>query len=112
MGSEQAVGVQANSSVFDFSTRPIVQAVTVLAVGDIYRASDRQVNQPYSSVTLLVSIEEAAKLIFARDFFNVNMTLALRGEEDLAVDPNVPSVGVGTVDFDAIGNTPPAGAGN
>lgn len=106
MGSKEAAGPQTNAELFEVSTRPIVQAARVLAVGDDYIASERQKRDPYSSVTLLVTMEEAAKIIFAKDFFNVNMTLILRGENDLAVDKELPEVGVGTVGFDSIGNSP------
>jgi len=99
-----AAGPQANLQLYEMSTRPVVQAVTVLAVGDKHNRTQRQVTEPYSSVTLLVSMEEAAKLIFARDFFNANMTLVLRGESDTEVDTSVPSVGVNTLDFNKIGN--------
>lgn len=106
MGSEEADVTQLNAELVTFSTRPVVQAVKVLAVGDQHRPVDRQITEPYSSVTLLVSMEEAAKLVFARDFFNVNMTLVLRGENDTQVDVAIPSVGINTQDFDAIGNQP------
>ncbi len=108
MGSDEAADMQSNADLFRLSTRPVVQAVQVLAVGNIDRPTDRQVTEPYSSVTLLVSMEEAAKLVFARDFFNVNMTLALRGENDTQIDTEIPSVGIDTQDFDAIGNKPTA----
>ncbi|MDB4261618.1 Flp pilus assembly protein CpaB [bacterium] len=90
----------------DVSTRPILQAVRVLAVGEQYRRSSRQLMDAYSSVTLLVSMEEAAKLIFARDFLSANMTLILRGEGDDSVQSRLPEVGVETLDFDRIGNSP------
>lgn len=106
LGAEEASRPQINGSMFEVSTRPVVQAARVLAVGDQYRRSARQITEPYSSVTLLVSMEEAAKLIFARDFFGANMTLVLRGEGDVAVDPSIPSVGVNTAAFDQIGNNP------
>jgi pilus assembly protein CpaB len=108
MGTDVASELQLNEAMLDLSTRPVVQSVKVLAVGDKYRASDRQRTEPYSSVTLLVTMEEAAKLIFARDFFNARMTLVLRGENDNRVDPEIPSVGIDTQDFDAIGNQPAA----
>ena len=106
LGDSQSAttGPQANMQLYEMSTRPVVQAVSVLAVGDNYNRTQRQVTEPYSSVTLLVSMEEAAKLIFARDFFNANMTLVLRGENDTDVDESVPSVGVNTLDFNRIGN--------
>ena len=44
--------------------------------------SERQKLEPYGSVTLLVSMEEAAKLIFARDYYNVKLTLILRSKDD------------------------------
>lgn len=106
LGDELAAGPQVNNQLFDVSTRPVVQAASVLAVGDSYVRSQRQVTQPYSSVTLLVSMEEAAKLIFARDFFGANMTLVLRGEGDESIDDSIPSVGVTTMDFNRIGNQP------
>jgi pilus assembly protein CpaB len=106
LGSDQAEGLQENASLFEISTRPVVQAAKVLAVGDQHRASDRQMTVPYSSVTLLVSMEEAAKLIFARDFFGANMSLVLRGEGDTTIDSSIPSVGVNTLEFDQIGNSP------
>jgi pilus assembly protein CpaB len=104
LGGEAAGTPQVNASMFEMSTRPVVQAARVLAVGDAHRRSDRQITTPYSSVTLLVSMEEAAKLIFARDFFGANMTLVLRGEGDVEVDPEIPRVGVNTSEFDQIGN--------
>lgn len=88
------------------STKPILQAVEVLAVGDSYRPAQRQRLEPYSSVTLLVSMEEAAKLIFARDFYSSTMTLVLRGKDDTNVLPEPLSVGVDTDNFDDIGNEP------
>lgn len=110
MGAEDPTGrgPQQNIDLFKISTRPIVQAARVLAVGDDYRRSERQQREPYASVTLLVSMEEAAKLIFARDFFSVRMTLVLRGEGDTVVDQTVPEVGIQTLDFDSIGNRPAA----
>ena len=110
MGGEKAAAPQQNAELFNVSTRPIVQAARVLAVGGDYRRSDRQERGPYSSVTLLVSMEEAAKLIFARDYFGVRMTLVLRGEDDTAVTEEIPEVGINTRNFDNIGNAPPASA--
>jgi pilus assembly protein CpaB len=104
IGSPNAAGPQLNADLNEMSTRPVVQAVTVLAVGENYSRTDRQLSEPYSSVTLLVSMEEAAKLVFAREFFGVEMTLALRGEDDRTVDTSVPSIGVNTLDFNRIGN--------
>jgi len=110
LGSSDAPGPQVNAEMFELSTRAVVQAVPVLAVGNKHRASDRQTQEPYSSVTLLVTMEEAAKLIFARDFFGANMTLVLRGEDDTEVNPAAPSVGVNTADFNKIGNEPASSA--
>jgi pilus assembly protein CpaB len=106
-GSEQLPGggPQTNTAFADISTRPIVQAVRVLAVGGQHRRSERQVLEPYSSVTLLVSMEEAAKLVFARDLMAANMTLVLRGEGDTSVAEQLPRVGMDTLDFDSIGNS-------
>ncbi|MFK7976729.1 MAG: Flp pilus assembly protein CpaB [Halioglobus sp.] len=88
------------------STRPLVQAVQVLAVGSEYRASERQSLDPYASVTLLVDMEEAAKLIFAQDYYEVDFTLILRGKDDTDIANNLPEVGIGTHNFDDIGNVP------
>jgi pilus assembly protein CpaB len=106
MGNKEAAGPQSNAELFDVSTRPIVQAARVLAVGGDYIASERQKRNSYSSVTLLVSMDEAAKLVFAKDYFNVNMTLLLRGENDESVERELPEVGIGTEGFDSIGNSP------
>jgi Flp pilus assembly protein CpaB len=107
-GDETSSGPQENAALFDISTRPIVQATRVLAVGSQYRRSERQAVEPYSSVTLLVSMAEAAKLIFARDFMNATMTLVLRSVTDSQIEPELPRVGVDTLEFDQIGNTPTA----
>ncbi|HNP34699.1 MAG TPA: Flp pilus assembly protein CpaB [Woeseiaceae bacterium] len=104
IGSPNAAGPQSNAALNEMSTRPVVQAVSVLAVGENYSREERQRNEPYSSVTLLVSMEEAAKLVFAREFFGVEMTLVLRGEGDTAIDTSVPSIGVDTLNFNRIGN--------
>jgi pilus assembly protein CpaB len=106
MGAPTGAGPQRNLEMNEMSTRPIVQAVQVLAVGDSYTRTGRQITEPYSSVTLLVTMEEAAKLIFARDFFGVDMTLVLRGENDATIDPSMPSIGVDTTNFNQIGNQP------
>ena len=50
------------------TTRPVLEGVSVLAVGAEYRRSEIQKNEAYGTVTLLVSMEEAATLIFVRDF--------------------------------------------
>lgn len=88
------------------STRPILQAVEVLAVGSEYRPSERQNMEPYGSVTLLVDIEEAAKLVFAQDYYDANITLILRSKDDTDVASKLPEVGVGSRNFDSIGNRP------
>lgn len=106
LGNQQSAESRINNKAFDVSTRPILQAVQVLAVGEQHRRSDRQLNEPYSSVTLLVTMEQAAKLIFARDFFGVSMTLVLRGEGDIEIGQDIPGVGIGTANFDQIGNSP------
>lgn len=99
-----AEGEQA--ALAQVSTRPILQAVEVLAVGSEYRPSERQKLEPYGSVTLLVTIDEAAKLIFARDYYSVKLTLILRSKDDTDVASQLPAVGVGTDNFDDIGNEP------
>ena len=88
------------------STRPILQAVEVLAVGSEYRASERHNMEPYGSVTLLVDSEEAAKLIFAQDYYDANITLLLRSKDDTDIASRMPEVGVRSGNFDSIGNRP------
>jgi pilus assembly protein CpaB len=110
MGTFSALDDSAQQAQADVlpqvSTRPILQAVEVLAVGSEYRPSERQKLEPYGSVTLLVSMEEAAKLIFARDYYNVKLTLILRSKDDTDIASQLPAVGVGTDNFDTIGNEP------
>jgi pilus assembly protein CpaB len=88
------------------STRPILQAVPVLAVGSEYRPSERQHLEPYGSVTLLTDIDEAAKLIFAQDYYGVKITLILRSKDDTEIASQLPRVGVSSGNFDDIGNEP------
>lgn len=108
MGDAQGAltGPQENQALLEMSTRPVVQAARILAVGENYNRTQRQSTEPYSSVTLLVTMEEAAKLIFARDFFGANMTLLLRGENDTVVEETLPRVGVDSLNFNEIGNEP------
>lgn len=98
--------IPGNLPVPKVSTRPILQAVEVLAVGSEYRASERQQLEPYGSVTLLVSTDEAAKLIFARDYYNVKLTLILRSKDDTDISSQLPEVGISTRNFEEIGNKP------
>ena len=63
------------------TTRPVLEGVSVLAVGAEYRRSEIQKNEAYGTVTLLVSMEEAATLIFVRDFYKAALTLILRSNE-------------------------------
>ena len=102
---------QSNEAMADISTRPILQAVRVLAVGEQYRPGSRQIVEPYASVTLLVTMEEAAKVIFAQDFYAVRLTLVLRGEGDDQVQGDITRVGIQTLEFDQIGNAPVKKAG-
>ncbi|MEC8159031.1 MAG: Flp pilus assembly protein CpaB [Pseudomonadota bacterium] len=64
------------------TTRPVLEGVSVLAVGAEYRRSEIQKNEAYGTVTLLVSMEEAATLIYMRDFYKATLTLILRSKED------------------------------
>lgn len=66
------------------TTRPVLEGVSVLAVGAEYRRSEIQKNEAYSTVTLLVSMEEAATLIYMKDFYKATLTLILRSKEDAA----------------------------
>jgi Flp pilus assembly protein CpaB len=88
------------------STRPILQAAEVLAVGGDYRRSERQQRASYGTVTLLVTMEEAAKLIFAQDYYSVTMTLVLRSSNDAVVSEELTTISVDTRNFDEIGNEP------
>jgi pilus assembly protein CpaB len=86
------------------TTRSILEAVSVLAVGAEYRRSEIQQNDAYGTVTLLVSMEEAAKLIFARDFYRAELTLILRSKEEEGESVSGSSkVKVGAENFDTIG---------
>lgn len=103
-GNTLAAEDQTNETMADISTRPILQAVRVLAVGEQYRPGSRQMMEPYASVTLLVTMEEAAKVIFAQDFYAVRLTLVLRGEGDERVEEDITRVGIRTLEFEQIGN--------
>jgi len=100
---EHASGLASQEELLT-STRPILQAVEVLATGDRYRPVEAQRQQSYSTVTLLVTMEEAAKLIFAKDYYGVAFTLILRSRDDLDVPADLPRIGVDTGNFEQIGN--------
>jgi len=85
------------------TTRSILDAVSVLAVGAEYRRSEIQKNDAYGTVTLLVTMEEAAKLIFARDFYRAELTLILRSKEDEQGSSGSSKVKVGAENFDTVG---------
>ncbi len=84
--------------------KPIVQAIPVLAVGGRYRRADPGLRSSFSSVTLLVTLKEAQKLAYVRDVLQADMTLILRGPEDTEREPQIRPLGLGSPDFDQIGN--------
>lgn len=76
-------------------TKPILTGVRVLAVGGEYSdTSDQTFVQrgQYSTVTLEVTVEEAERIIFARDQLRANMTLLLRNPKDQNETPATPVV--------------------
>lgn len=76
-------------------TRPVLTGIRVLAVGGEYSESLSQGSSQrgrYGTVTLAVSMEQAEKLIFARDQMRATMTLLLRNPKDLAVPAATPVI--------------------
>lgn len=76
--------VEASPKV-GLETRPLLQAVRVLAVGRRFRRDAPTIGRSdgsYSAVTLLVSLEDAQKLVYARDILQSPMTLVLRSTQD------------------------------
>jgi pilus assembly protein CpaB len=66
-------------------TKPLLTGVRVLAVGGEYGDTPEQTfaqRGQYSTVTLEVTMEEAERLVFARDQMRANMTLLLRNPKD------------------------------
>ena len=96
-------GVSLNSAGLPVS-KTLLQAARVLAVGGRYRRSDVGPRDSYSSVALLVTLEEAQKLSFAIDVLGAEMTLVLRSPDDNEINAEVRSVGMESPDFDRIGN--------
>jgi len=71
-------------------TKPLLGGVRVLAVGGEYSDTSNQAfvqRGQYATVTLEVTMEEAEKLIYARDQMKANMTLLLRNPRDQAPTP-------------------------
>jgi pilus assembly protein CpaB len=97
LGAGQAGGLE---------TRPLLQSVRVLAVGRRTRRSapTGRGDGSYSAVTLLVSLEEAQKLTYARDVLKSPMTLALRSPRDPKKQEAATAVTLGSPTFDRIGN--------
>lgn len=87
-------------------TRPLLQGVEVLAVGRRNRPSDRVLRgeATYGAVTLLVSMEEAQKLVYARDVLGSPMTLVLRSPEDEERETPTRPLSLDSPEFDRIGN--------
>lgn len=98
------------------SAKPVLQAVTVLAVGTRYRRGEamRPATEPYPTVTLLVSLEEAEKLTVIRDSGGggggkAKFTLLLRNRQDTERVQGIRGVSFGGPDFDSIGNEKASG---
>ena len=94
------------SSGGGLETRPLLQAVKVLAVGRRTRreAPAGRSDGAYTAVTLLVTLDEAQKLTHARDILKSPMTLALRSPRDKQKQEAVAGVAYGAPGFDRIGN--------
>lgn len=76
-------------------TKPLLTNVRVLAVGGEYGDSSDQTfaqRGQYSTVTLEVTMEDAERLIFARDQLRAVMTLLLRNPKDQNETPATPVV--------------------
>lgn len=100
----ETLGERIGDDITGVATKPLLQAVKVMAVGGEYRRAEVGRRQPYGSVTLLVNLEEAQKLAFARDVLNSNMTLLLRSEEDAERESDIEPLYLGAPAFDQIGN--------
>jgi pilus assembly protein CpaB len=76
-------------------TKPLLTNVRVLAVGGEY--NERSTPSPnqkgrYSTVTFEVTMEQAERIVFARDQLRASMTLLLRNPKDLTVPAATPAV--------------------
>lgn len=71
------------------ATTPLLEGVQVLAVGRRHRPLDPELRgrDPYDTVTLLVTMEEARRLTYVRDVLGSDMTLVLRSPQDAAEAP-------------------------
>lgn len=99
-----AGGTTSAGTAGGLANRPLIQAVRVLAVGGRSRRAEGRRGEPYSSVTLLVDLEEAQKLAYVRDVLASPMTLVLRAPEDRSRSRTVAPVGLSSRRFDEIGN--------
>jgi Flp pilus assembly protein CpaB len=102
---QSAVSGDGHTARAGLETRPLLQAVKVLAVGRRDRPSAPSLrDDSYEAVTLLVSLAEAQKLVYARDVLKSPMTLVLRSPRDTGKQEAVPSVTLDSPEFDRIGN--------
>lgn len=71
-------------------TTPVLEGVQVLAVGRRHRPLEPELRgrDPYSTVTLLVTSEEARRLTYIRDVLASPMSLVLRSPKDAAEEPS------------------------
>jgi pilus assembly protein CpaB len=73
-------------------TKPVLTTVRVLAVGGEYSENASTQRGHYATVTLEVTMEQAEKLIFARDQMRAVMTLLLRNPKDQAPPAATPVI--------------------
>jgi len=75
-------------------TRPLLTGVRVLAVGGEYGATAQTLAQrgKYATVTVETTVEEAERLIFAREQLRATMTLLLRNPKDQGDMPSTPVI--------------------
>jgi Flp pilus assembly protein CpaB len=102
-------GVQDPGNAPLLETRPLLQGVKVLATGRRYQRSAEPSGrrEPYSTVTLLLTMEEAQKLAYARDVLDSPMTLVLRSPAETGKQAPARAVSLLSGNFDQIGQRPP-----
>lgn len=94
-GPDPLVRRNGSPSYLELETRPLLEGVEVLAVGDRYLREELpslRGRREYSTVSLLVTPEQAQRLAHARDVLASPMTLVLRGGDD---DPPRPAIDTG-----------------
>lgn len=101
---EGTVGALTSGGKPGLEVKPVLQAVEVLAVDRELESGGSVAGSRYSVATLLVSMEEAQKLIYVRDVLQSDLTLVLRSAADGNVATEVPPVSIESPRFDQIGN--------